>query len=596
MKMSGKSIETIKYFISKKWRAMVVILILSFLVAFFESLSAVVVYPVLSVLVPETAVEAGAGQFIAIMNLITHNSFFSPLVTVVLILFSLTLLKLSLSYFNTVFSGLYAGRIFQETQIKMMSVLLNSDYQFLINTKKGDLVFRLTTAPGYVSKVIGMLTLMLVELLKTAMMLIVLFVVSPVVTVILLAASSIYYFVTKSIAQRVSYGTGSGRAVSASNQTIHAMNALKGIKSIRLFGVVSHWIEMFSRECMNFYHYALKDLVISSLPASLLELVYISFLCVMVVYFSNVKGGVLGSLPMIGVFVYSLLKIMPSLRLLSSYGMGLMAILPNAEAAYLAIREAEEHRDHLGGNRQLKKFTSEIEIREVTFNYQNAKKPAVIDVSFTVKRGEFIGIIGSSGSGKTTLLDLLSGLLNPTSGRILIDGIPIVDYLPASLCEHIGYVGQETFFFNDTIRNNILFGRAGFDEKNVKEALKKADILDFILGLQGGLDFILADDGMKISGGQRQRLSIARALLRNPEIILLDEATSALDHLAEENVMETILKLVREEGKTVIFVTHRKSAIKDANRVVEMRDGRIIDIIVREPIREMIQKVRIYNE
>jgi ABC-type multidrug transport system fused ATPase/permease subunit len=140
-------------------------------------------------------------------------------------------------------------------------------------------------------------------------------------------------------------------------------------------------------------------------------------------------------------------------------------------------------------------------------------------------------------------------------------------------------VGQDPFLFNDTIRSNVLFGRNDPGEDIIKQALRKADVLDFVESLPGGLDYIVADDGMKMSGGQRQRICIARALLKNPEILLLDEATSALDHKTEEKIIETILRIVKQDGNTVIFVTHRKSAIQQADQVIEVKDGQILRLL-----------------
>jgi len=589
LEITGRSVETLKYFMAKKWKVLTVVAILSFFAAFFESLSAVAIYPVLLVIMPASAVEGGSNKYVdAAIAWATAHSSLTPLYVTIIFLLAVTIIKIALNYGNSLLAWVVANNIFQETQIKMMSALLTADYQFLVNTEKGDLAFRLLTAPGYVSKVVNTIPLMLVELLKILMMMAVLFVVSPLITGILLVTSYVYYLITKSVAQNVSYGTGSGRAISASNQTIHAMNALKGIKSIRLHGAVGHWVELFSKEVRKFYQYALKDTLIGSIPSSLLELVYISFLCVMVLYYSGTKGGIIGSIPMLGVFAYSLLKIMPSLKQLSTYGMTLMGMLPNAEAAYIAIQEAEQ-RKPFDGIERLDKFSTSIDLKDLTFSYVNSKKPAVKSLNCSIARGEFIGIIGPSGSGKTTLLDLLAGLLSPTAGKILVEGKDLQSYSARSLSEHIGYVGQETFLFNDTIRANILFGRKEFDDGAIKKALAKADMLEFTESLPGGLDYILADDGMKISGGQRQRISIARAVLRDPEILFLDEATSALDHQTEENVMQTVLRLVRKEGKTVIFVTHRKSAIKDADRIIELRDGQIIEAVNPETIGELIK-------
>ena len=579
MKFTGDSKKALIYFLSSKGKALVLIAALSFVVAFFESLATFAIYPVLSLMSPETAGSVRNSYLDSVMSWITSHSSASPLYTAVGLLFGLTLIKLVLSYCNILFTWVTANTIYQETQIRIMSSLLRSDYQFLLSAQKGDLAYRALTAPGYVSKMINVIPMIAVEMLKTLMLITMLFLISPQVTLFLVIIAALYFLLARYIARNVSYGTGSGRAKSASNQSIYAMNALKGIKAIRLFGVTKFWIDLFGRECKNFYFFARKDATITGLPSMLLELVSVSFICAMALYFTGSGKNFLGSVPLIGVFAYSLLKLMPSLKQISGYGMEVMANLPHAEAAYHAIEESERHRGDVGGRERLGAFHDLIQIKDAVFRYAGSDKPAVKNVNIEIEKGRFFGIIGPSGSGKTTLLDLLGGLLKVSSGEILLDGKPIDSFTPESLSEHIGYVGQDPFFFNDTIRNNVLFGRKDPGDEAIKQSLRKADVLDFVMSLPGGMDYVIADDGMKMSGGQRQRISIARALLRNPEILLLDEATSALDHKTEEKIVETILKIVKEEGNTVIFVTHRESAIRRADQIIEMRDGGILDAI-----------------
>lgn len=576
MKLTGDSKKALRYFLSKKWRALVFIAILSFVVAFFESLATVSVYPVLSLVAPAMQSQGQNPYLDSIMTWIVSHGGTSPLNTAVALLFGLTLVKLLLAYGNILFTWVTANKIYQETQIKMMSSLLTADYQFLLSAQKGDLAYRVLTAPGYVGKITNVIPMMVVESLKTLMIITMLFFISSRVTMFLILVAVVYFLVARFIAMRVSYGTGSGRARSASQQSIHAMNALKGIKAIRLFGVTKFWIDIFGKECKNFYIFARKDAAISSIPSMLLELVTISFICIMALYFTSNGNSFLNNVPIIGVFAYSLLKLMPSLKQLSSYGMEIMAMLPHAEAAYHGIKDSERYTGKGNGREQLQVLNRGIEIKALSFYYANTEKPAVRNVNVEIRKGQFAGIIGPSGSGKTTLLDLLAGLLKSSSGEILLDGKPICSFSSDSLSNHIGYVGQDPFLFNDTIRGNVLFGRQNPGDDAVRHALLKADVLEFVDTLPGGLDYVVADDGMKMSGGQRQRICIARALLKNPEILLLDEATSALDHTTEEKIVETILKIVQEDGNTVIFVTHRKSAIQHADLVIEMRDGKVM--------------------
>lgn len=578
MKLTGDSKKALKYFYAKKWKASIVIIILSFFFAFFEGLSTLAIYPVIALISPETSAGGHNKYLDEVMMWFTLHTSLPPVQMAAIILFLLTFIKLLLGYCNTFYIWITSNRIVRETQTKIMSSVLMADYQFLLNSSKGDLAYRILTSPGFIGKSFNMIPMMIIEGLKTMVLMGMLFSLSHQATFFLLIVSAIYFLITRFIAKKVSYGTGSGRARSASAQSVCAMNALKGIKVIRLFGATEFWINLFGRECQKFYLYARKDTAISGIPTMFLELVSISFICFLVMYLSGSSKGFYSNLPVIGVFALSLLKMMPSLRQLGNYFLNLMSQLPHVEASYFALTETSYNKSTLNeeGKEVFKQFNSSIEFNNVKFLYNNALTPAINCLDVRINKGDFVGIIGASGSGKTTLLDLLAGLLKPLSGEILIDGMSVSRFTSNSRSKHMGYVGQDSFFINDTIRNNILFGRENFDDNSIINALKQAEILDFVESLQEGLDFIVADDGMKMSGGQRQRLSIARALLSDPEILLLDEATSALDHETEANVMETILRLVKEEEKTVIFVTHRKSAVKHVNKILEMRDGQII--------------------
>ena len=223
---------------------------------------------------------------------------------------------------------------------------------------------------------------------------------------------------------------------------------------------------------------------------------------------------------------------------------------------------------------ELKEFKDKIEFRSVGFSYDESRE-ILHDISFEVRKGETVALVGPSGGGKSTLSELIPRFYDVESGEVYIDGRPIADYTQESLREHMGIVSQETTLFNDTIRNNIAMGREDATMEQIIAAAKVANAHDFIMQSEKGYDTNIGDRGTKLSGGQRQRLSIARAVLRNPEILILDEATSALDTESEKLVQEALTTLL--EGRTSVVIAHRLSTIHNADRIIVIDGGRIAE-------------------
>ncbi len=214
-----------------------------------------------------------------------------------------------------------------------------------------------------------------------------------------------------------------------------------------------------------------------------------------------------------------------------------------------------------------------IAFEQVDFAYE--QEPVLRDISFTVQPGECIAFVGHSGSGKTTLVSLLPRFFDPTGGTIRINGRDIRSYTLHSLRQHIGLVTQDTFLFNDTIANNIAYGRQDADRQAVMDAARRAHAHDFITDLPEGYDTVVGDRGVRLSGGQCQRLAIARALLRNPPIMILDEATSALDTESERLVQAALDDLM--SNRTVFAIAHRLSTIQHAQRIVVLDKGTLAE-------------------
>ncbi|NLX13498.1 MAG: ATP-binding cassette domain-containing protein [Phycisphaerales bacterium] len=253
--------------------------------------------------------------------------------------------------------------------------------------------------------------------------------------------------------------------------------------------------------------------------------------------------------------------------------------LQRANAAAERIFElidSESEYDQDAGKPDLPTICNSIEFDQVTFRYPKADRPAVSEVSLSVRKNEIIALVGPNGSGKTTLLSLLPRFYNPTAGRILIDGLDIRDISIRSLRKHFGLITQESVIFPDSVRANIAYGRPDASDEEIKAAARRAFAEEFILQLPDGYDTVLGEHGATLSGGQRQRLAIARAILRDAPILIFDEATSQVDPESEmkiQQALETIL-----ENRTAFIIAHRYATISGADRIVVMDEGKIVAV------------------
>ncbi len=235
-----------------------------------------------------------------------------------------------------------------------------------------------------------------------------------------------------------------------------------------------------------------------------------------------------------------------------------------------AILETDSVIRESASAREPEAIRGDISFDHVAFGY-NKDEPVLLDVSFTVKQGELVGIVGTTGGGKSTVVSLIPRFYDPTSGSVRIDGVDIREYKLNPLRSQIGFVLQDTVLFRGTIRDNIAYGRPGATQKEIEEAAQLANADEFISRMPHGYDTLVGERGLTLSGGQRQRIGIARAVIRNTPILILDEPTAALDTESERLVIEALERLMK--GRTVITIAHRLSTIRDADKIIVLKAG-----------------------
>ena len=249
--------------------------------------------------------------------------------------------------------------------------------------------------------------------------------------------------------------------------------------------------------------------------------------------------------------------------------------LQEARASIERIETLQNVEHEQEGRISIDGFRKAIKFEDVSFTFPGNNVPVLNDVNLEINRGEVVAIVGRSGVGKSTLVDLIPKFHIPSSGRLTVDGIDIHDIEMHSLREQIGIVSQDIILFNDTVGENIAFGKSGVSAADIMEAARTAYADEFIQQLPEKYDTFIGDRGLKLSGGQRQRIAIARAVLKNPPILILDEATSSLDSVSEALVQKALDVLMK--GRTTIVIAHRLSTIKNADRILIIEKGKILD-------------------
>ena len=270
-------------------------------------------------------------------------------------------------------------------------------------------------------------------------------------------------------------------------------------------------------------------------------------------------------------FITAMLMLLPALRRLTDVNAPIQRGLAAAESVFALIDEAAEEDT---GNVELGRARGHVDFEHVTFIYPGAERPALNDLSLTVRPGEYVALVGASGSGKTTVANLLPRFHDVEVGEIRIDGHRLSEIRLESLRANIALVSQDVVLFNDTIAANIAYGtKRGALREQIRAAAGAAHALEFIDVLPDGIDTMIGENGVKLSGGQRQRLAIARAILKDAPILILDEATSALDTESERHVQAALDELMR--GRTTLVIAHRLSTIENADRIVVLHEGRL---------------------
>ncbi len=355
-----------------------------------------------------------------------------------------------------------------------------------------------------------------------------------------------------------------------SDVTKMVQETVLGIRVIKAFTMEEKMSNRNDEAVSRHYRNVMREVRIREFTAVSMELIAGAGIAVILWYGSYLIINNKLSVGAFFSFITAILMIYTPLKRLSQVNNNFQMI----RTALHRVKEIFLLEDEVSGRIEKAKIEGDIVYDKVSFRYPDSVEPALKDVNLEIQPGETIAIVGYSGSGKSTLIDLILGFWKDYTGRITIDGTDIRDYSLKSIRSHIGVVSQDIILFDETARNNILFGRPNATEAEVVEAARAAYAHEFIMDMPQGYDTYIGERGVKLSGGQKQRISLARAILKNPKILILDEATSSLDADSEAKIQKALESIM--PGRTTLIIAHRLSTINKADRIIVMDRGRII--------------------
>ena len=465
----------------------------------------------------------------------------------------------------------FGRRIEQDISSKLFQSFMNRPYLFHLQRNSADLIYSINSEVGQFSGAIVLILSVLSEtLIVAALGVLVLYtnLWASISTLLMLLVAAIIY---NRVVRRQLNSLAVTLKKESPKKIQYVSQGFGGIKDVTVLGLSESFTTQFDKQNFLLGKTASRYGLLTKVPAIWIEFVAVLGLVVTILVMLTQETDPRRIAPVLGLLTAVSFRFVPSTNRLIVATNRLRVVRPAIDSIYNEVQSSSDRIKlvHLGA------FKSQIEMRNLSFSYPNTTMPSLQNTNVVVRKGETVGFIGPSGAGKSTLVDVILGLLPPSSGELLIDGI---DMYKNNLewQSTIGYVAQSIYLIDDTIRRNVAFGIAEheIDESALERALRSAQLWDFVDGLPEKTHTIVGERGVRVSGGQRQRIGIARALYHEPQVLVLDEATSSLDIETETEVMSAIRAL--HGFKTILIVAHRLSTVQHCDRVYKIEDATIV--------------------
>jgi len=537
----------------------------------FEMIGLSLLIPIMSLFAPTSEISSNNSFVILINNFLLENNLSSSFVLLafVIIYFIKTMVSFLYYYWNASFTS----RMVAKLSKSLLTIYLLRPFEFHLKKNSAKLVRNTFSEIGtIVGAGIHPIMTIVVEILVVFGISVILFLVNPILTTVIsitlsMLAMTIFFGIRPFL-----YRWGKMREKADGKRIEYITQGLGGVKEILIHAKEKVFLKKFSEVNDISAQSTMKFSAFQNLPRLLIELVLIlgfSMYCWLFIIPANSQET---DFVFIGVFIVAILRILPSINKILTAVQLMKYGLPYVEVLYQDFKEKNDHHKAAASDQKFN-FDRLIDINNICYSYEQ-NNIILNNLSFQINKGDKISIIGESGAGKSTLVNILLGLLRPSSGEIKVDEMNIYDDLKGWQSQ-LGYVSQDIYLLDDTILNNIALwvDNKDIDMMKVNESLKLAALDGLIENLPNGLQTIIGENGVRFSGGERQRLGIARALYSKPSVLILDEITSALDVETEKKVMDSIYSL--DSNITIILITHKASSSYGCNKVLSVKNGAI---------------------
>ena len=547
------------------------IVFLSIIGGFLETFSISIIIPYMSIVVdPGVLTSSRWGRIL--LSMFSDTPFSRLLIYLTLILMAAFLIKNVFLHLLYILLRKFTVKNFYLTSSKLFHAYLIKPYGYFTDHNSSEIMSVITHNMGKCFALIQALLSIFTEMVVLVLLLFVMLFMNWRITILtFLLTGSISVILKKLITPKL---TKIGRE--SNNEYIKMLKAVKesidGIKEIKLMQREKAFLDIYNESGEENVRLEVRKAFYSNATSRIVETVTVWEILIFILIILILQTTSDALFTQLTAMALVVIRLMPCMTRINNQ----ISIVSHSKSTFIGITdEIEEYLEStkdINDTVQEMDFSDSVCVNNISFRYPNTDKNVLSDITFTIKKGDKVGIIGSSGSGKSTLVDLIMGYWKVSSGSITVDGTDIHSNLKGWF-KHIGYIPQTIFLLDGTIYDNIAFGSSLVTEERVWKALEQSHLDEFVKTLPKGIYTDIGENGIKLSGGQRQRLGIARALFNDPDVIVFDEATSALNMELETEITDTIYELA--DDKTIIMIAHRHTSLKGCDYIIEVEDGKI---------------------